>query len=30
VNVQPEDGAKALQEMAASGAEIASVRKVLG
>ncbi len=30
VNVQPEDGAKALQEMAASGAEIASVRKVIG
>jgi nicotinamidase/pyrazinamidase len=30
VNVRPEDGAKALQEMAASGAEIASVRKVIG
>jgi nicotinamidase/pyrazinamidase len=30
VNVQPEDGAKALQEMAASGAEIASVHQVIG
>jgi len=30
VNVRPEDGAKALQEMAASGAEIASVREVIG
>jgi len=30
VNVRPQDGAKALQEMAASGAEIASVGKVIG